>query len=211
MAQEFNGDILVLRTVTAGRRVNQGAISKAITGTEQFNLHSAMLQILDASSAQDAVLPDATTLNVGWAIEVKAAGTANISVKTYHATTPVLKKTIISGRRYRFVCVDNSDAAGTWDVNYLEESDLVISERYQSTFDATSSWGSASGGYYTITILASSHERGTTPAIVGVFKESGSDYVQLEPDSKKVLANGDIEIKVIENPDGRFAGKILIM
>jgi hypothetical protein len=211
MSYEFNGDVKVLRTIDAGRRSNQGATTKTITAQENLDLHSSWLQNLSAATIQDVVLPDATTLSVGWCVRIYATGAANLDVNTYDATTPISLIVIESGRMYEFTCTDNSDAAGTWHVNFLEQSDLVVSERYPETFDATSSWGSASGGYYTITILASNHKRGTNPVVGGIFKESGSDYIQIEVDSIKVLANGNIEIKVIENPDGRFAGKILVM
>lgn len=210
---ETRGDKLIKRTLTAERRVNQGQTTKTITAQEDLNLHSAWLQHLSASSAQDVVLPDATTLAKGWIVRVYASGAASLSVKSYHATTPVLVKTIESGRMYEFTCTDNADSAGTWHVNFLEQSDLVVSERYIKTFDATSDWGSASGGYYTITITAATHERGTNPVVASIEKESGSDYivVELGTDGLKTLSTGDIEMKVPENPDCRFAGRAIVM
>jgi len=40
--------------------------------------------------------------------------------------------------------------------------------------------------------------------------EDGSDYDIIRCDQIKILANGDVALRVIETPDGRFAGRITI-
>ncbi len=81
--------------------------------------------------------------------------------------------------------------------------------KYSSTFNATTSWGSASGGFYTITIAAGTHNKGTAPA-VRVEEGSGADWIRALVDQEIVRSTGDVEIKVSDSPDGRFAGRILI-
>ena len=40
MSQFINGDLTVLRSINAGRRVNQGGVTKALLGTETLDKHS---------------------------------------------------------------------------------------------------------------------------------------------------------------------------
>jgi hypothetical protein len=204
---EYKGDLRVCRSINA-RRVNQGLNTDTITGAEQLDLHSAHWQELTAVATQDVILPDATGLPLGWEVVVKA-NTSTLNVKTYDAVTPVLRKAVEAGKAYKFTLLTNGAAAGTWHANQLEEADLIATARHVETFDATTDWGVAAGGIYTQTITQATHTRGTNPQ-VDLFEESGSDFVAVEA-SVKVLANGDIEITVPENPDCRFAGKAVII
>jgi len=209
VAKPLKGDLDVCRTISAARRVNQGLRSTTITGAEQLEIHSHYWQRLDSASAQDVVLPDATTLPLGWTVVVEAL-TSNKDVKTYDAITPVSRKVVTPDRAYEFTLVNNGTAAGEWYVNFLEEADTLATARYTATFDATTDWGAASGGYYTQTITQATHQRGTSP-VLQFFEESGSDFVQVDLDEVKVLANGDVEFRVPENPDCRFAGKVVMI
>jgi len=206
---EIKGDLQVCRTVTAARRVNQGLIVKTITGTEQLAIHSHYWQKLDAASGQDVVLPDATTLPLGWEITVQAV-TSTLSVKTYDPVTPVLREEVEPGRAYKFTLIDNGTDEGTWYVDFLEESDKIASTRYVETFNATTDWGAASGGYYTKTIAVGTHGRGVSPQ-VEVQELSGADYVTVLVDELKTLANGDVTIRVTESPDCRFEGRAILV
>lgn len=205
----IKGDLQVCRSITAARRVNQGLIAKTITGAESLDLHSEWWQQLDAASAQDVILPDATTLTEGWSVVVEAV-TSTLDVKTFDSVTPVSRKEVSPGRAYQFTLTDNSTDAGVWYVNFLEEADTLPTARYTETFNATTDWGAASGGFYTLTIAQATHTRGTTPQ-VDVFELSGSDYIQVETDELKVLANGDVAIRVPESPDCRFAGRAVLV
>jgi len=209
MAHDIKGDLNVCRSIDAGRRVNQGLNTAAITGAEQLELHSHYWQQLSAVAVQDVILPDATTLPVGWSVVVEAK-TSNLNVKTYDAVTPVLRKTVTPDRAYEFTLTDNGTDEGVWYVNFLEEADTLATARFTATFDATTSWGAASGGYYTQVIAQATHTRGTSPQ-VDVFEESGSDFIKVELDELKVLANGDVEMRVPETPDCRFAGKVVMI
>lgn len=94
--------------------------------------------------------------------------------------------------------------------NTIKVSASNIMGRYSNTFNATTDWGVASGGYYTIAITAANHGRGTTP-LVQVYEQSGSDYDLVMPDRLRVTALGQVEIRVTETPDNRFAGRYLII
>lgn len=206
---EIKGDLAVCRTINAARRVNQGLNAETITAAEALDLHSEWFQRLSAAAGQDVVLPDATTLANGWTVVVNASGAAALDVKTYDATTPVSRKVVAAGDTYEFTLVDNGTDAGVWVVNYVTENAVVASARYVETFTATTEWGSAVGGTYTMTVTQATHTRGTSPE-VELYEESGSDFIKVDADIK-VLANGDVEISVPENPDCRFAGKAVFI
>jgi hypothetical protein len=84
-------------------------------------------------------------------------------------------------------------------------------ERYTSTFNATTSWGSASGGEYTITIAAATHGKGLYPAAL-VYEDMGAGVYELVGvNALQINSSGDVSIKVLETPDTRFAGLVLIL
>jgi len=205
------GDFGVGRTLTS-IRANLLAQEEALVATRQVLLHDVQWLRVTNATTQDIVLPDATTLPKGWqlTVDIPTTSVASANVKTYHAVTPVLLKNILVGRAYTFTCVDISTAAGLWQINYLEEADLVPTARFASTFNATTDWGAAVIGYYTITITAVTHGRGAEPN-VQVYILTGSDFIKVAPDRIYVAANGDTSIRVPEVPDLRFAGKILFV
>lgn len=207
---EFKGDVTVKRTLLAERRADQGLNTAVITAQEALVRHAAYWQSLSAAAVQDVVLPDATTLTEGWQIVVHSSGASTLTVKDN--TTGTTIQTVATGNAYEFTCTDNSDADGTWFVNALEEAGDVTATRYSATFDATTSWGSTVGGYYTITVLRATH--GVDNPTFKLFEETGSDFKEAFADEVKILASGnqyDILFRVPDEPDTRFAGKYIIM
>jgi hypothetical protein len=83
-------------------------------------------------------------------------------------------------------------------------------ERYTATFNSTTSWGSASGGVYTITISAATHGKGTAPN-VAVYENVGGVYELVALESVRVTLTGNVSLRVLETPDNRFAGLVLII
>ena len=167
--------------------------------------------MLSAASLQDVVLPDATTLLNGFQVSITATGAAGLSVKTYHATTPVLLKTIDAGRRYKFILVNNLTAAGTWQVELKHDLETVAADRFTQAFNATTDWGSASGGYYTFIITAATHGKGLNP-VFEIVENTGSEMGKVGVDNASFnISTGDISIRVNDVPDCRFAGKIIVL
>ena len=82
---------------------------------------------------------------------------------------------------------------------------------YSQTFNATTDWGTAAGGLYTITIAASVHGKGTSINGVQVFEDDGTSYVETSTDVLKWnKSTGQVSISVSETPNGRFAGSVVI-
>ena len=206
------GDFKVGRTISAGRRVNEGATALTLTAARNLDLHEYGWLRASAASTQDIVLPDATTLDMSWGVvvDVPDSSGASINVKTYHGTTPVLKRNIVPGRAYRFTCVDTSTEAGLWKVDFLEEADKIPSERYVHSFNATTDWGDVSGGYFYITVTAATHGRGAQPS-VSVREIVGTEHIQVSPDRLVVEDSGNVVIRVPADPNLKFAGEMLFI
>lgn len=79
---------------------------------------------------------------------------------------------------------------------------------HSGTFTALT-WIGPSSGEYTITILQSTHERGTDP-MVEVFEDVGGTF-NLVDVSVSVNALGDVTLSVSEIPDTRFPGRVIIV
>ena len=207
---QIKGDLTVRRTLIADRRVDNGLRASVITGTEALTRHSAYWQSLSAAAPQDCTLPDATTLpgTSSWTVVVYASGAETITVKNNSTGDTI--KAVAPGEAYQFVLLDNSDADGTWHVVKLDDPGEVVASRYTSTHDATTDWGSAAGGYYTITITAATHGRGTSPN-AEFYETDGTDQIAVMPDRVLVAANGDVSFRVPEDPDLRYAGKVVII
>lgn len=209
---EVQGNFDVTNIISTGRRLNQGANAENISTLRNLTINDYYWLRITNSSTQDIVMPDATTLPLGWkvVVDVPTASGASVNVKSYHVSAPVLLKNILTNRAYEFTLVDKSDSAGLWHLNYLEEADLIAVPRFESTFNGTTDWGTASAGFYTITITAGTHGRGTMPQVM-VQKLTGSDYYTVFVDRCLVLANGNTSIRVPDDPDSRFAGRLLFI
>lgn len=99
---------------------------------------------------------------------------------------------------------------GQLDVTGTSSSAPSVPVKYILTFNNTSDWGAASGGYYTITVPVGTHGLGINLTPV-VFELSGVDYIQVTVDELKVNNVGDISIRVLEIPDLRFNDKLIII
>lgn len=209
MGVVIKGDFTALRNIVAGRRVDGTGQTKALTGTEALDKYSYYWNNFTCAAPQDVTLPDAQTLTLGWSVVVYNQDTTNaLTVKNYTSGDTI--KSIVATRAYKFTCTDISDADGDWHVDYLEESDLEPSERYSETFNNTSDWGSAAGGYYTQTITNATHGRGTSPTLI-IEELDGSDYIEVLPDRVLINSSGDVSFRVTEVPDGRFTGRITLI
>lgn len=80
---------------------------------------------------------------------------------------------------------------------------------YSENF-VSGAWSGPTSGYYTYTVLASNHGKGTAPG-VQVYLEDAGSYDQVEVDRVRVNPAGDVEIRVNETPDLRFTGKVIIL
>ena len=80
--------------------------------------------------------------------------------------------------------------------------------KYTQSFNSTTDWGSAVGGYYEITITSSNHK--VAIPTVQVFENVSGSFDVVQPDRIRVNSNNDVLIRVTQSPDGRFAGKLVI-
>ena len=210
MAKNVFGDLTIGRTAKA-RSFQHGLSVETLTTTRNIDINDYQYLRLSCASNQDIILPDAQTLEAGWnrTIDVASDSVGSVLLKTYDDVTPVLLKTLASGKSVKVTLISGATSAGTWKVEVISETETSAAERYVSGFTATTEWGTAAGGYYTITITSATHGIGSNP-VVSVQQLTGSDYLVVDVDELKIFANGNISIKVPETPNLRFAGRVVI-
>lgn len=81
---------------------------------------------------------------------------------------------------------------------------------FVQSFDSGASWGAASGGYYSIFIPQSTHGKSANPTIT-VYEDLAGQFEEVILDEVSINASGDVTLKVTENIDTRFAGKVVIL
>ena len=79
---------------------------------------------------------------------------------------------------------------------------------YLQTF-VSGDWVGPVDGFYSLTILASIHNKGINP-VIQVFELNGTDYEEIDLSITVHSITGDITLGVTETPDSRFNGKIII-
>lgn len=122
-----------------------------------------------------------------------AVGNPTLNVDTSLLPSP------IAASVNKVLVATGADAAA-WD----------ILPRYTTTFNATTDWGSASAGLYTITIAVATHIKGTSP-LVQVYETVGGANLVASATKISIAADGAVSLIVSETPDGRHVGKIVIM
>jgi hypothetical protein len=209
------GDFVVGRTIVGKRRVNTGLSVESIAADRNIWKHDFQWLRLSAVSIQDAILPNATELELGWdiVVHVPASSGSTINVKTFHGTSPVLLRNIQKARAYKFTLVGNSNEAGEWYVDYLEELETLPTVRYIHSFLSSigsPNWINTAGDYYTITVPASTHSLGVNP-IAKIYEKSGTNYIEVMTDKTITANNGDVTIRVPKNPSLIFEGQIILI
>lgn len=157
------------------------ANSTTETHTHNFNVAFSDLRIALYSGISSAKTRIHDPAGNGWVIEPGTSALTELDI-----TTP--------------------SSGGPHDFTVVVE---MAHEYYEDTFNATTDWGSASGGYYTITVDSDDHLKGTRP-MIQLFQLIGSDYEEVDVEDVTVNSSGDIAFRVLETPNGRFEGKILI-
>lgn len=99
--------------------------------------------------------------------------------------------------------VKNRLAAGDSGGLFVEEI------RSKASFNATTDWGSASGGLYTLTISAASFSNAHADAVFQVQKGVTAPFeTAIGMHSALLNADGSVTLQVCATPDGRFAGRV---
>jgi len=93
---------------------------------------------------------------------------------------------------------NGSGAAPTWQA--------AGSSVTTDSFNATTDWGSPSGGYYSYTFT---HSLATNDYLIQIWDDTGTP-VEVQPTIEQTT-NNSVTLKVTDAPDNRFAGRIIII
>jgi len=125
-----------------------------------------------------------------------------------------------------FFNTDNGSLQGNTEINFISSDgsvdisaneingtiDFIVTPtgtgNTKYSLDFLSSDFVLGAGQYELTVLASVHNKGTTP-IVQVVEDNLGEF-SLVSTLHDIAANGDVTIIVSETPDNRFNGKIII-
>ena len=204
--KNFFMDVNFKRIVNAERRVNQGLLNEAITAAYVVQAYSHDFLRLSAVLPQDVLLPDATTLPNGFDIKVQASGASALDVKDGSAAS---LKLVAATQTFGFRLMDNSTAAGAWLI-YSVMEDSAFPVAFVQNFDATTNWGTAAGGVYTISYSAATHGKGTAPLAV-IYENDAGSIKPVGADLRIDGTTGDISIVADETVDMRFAGRLVVV
>lgn len=203
--QSFKTNVAVKGNLKA-QNISEVVNTETLTADKQLTALSAGWQTVQGASAFDVILPDPATIDAGVSFTVMVDGVSASSqnVMSYDATTPVLLKTVLPGRAYKFTHLGTN----VWQTNYLEEADRLVAERYTGAFNATTDW-TAGTNVYTRTIAQTTHLRGVNPTVE--LYEGTGPYSETDA-LLQIAANGDITITVNGGEvDARFAGQVIVI
>jgi hypothetical protein len=92
----------------------------------------------------------------------------------------------------------------------LFSGESATASKSELTFNSTTDWNGPTNGYYSVTYPKLSHLKGNNPIYV-IQELISNDYYEVKPDHIVVSGSGDMSIYVIDNPDGRFSGRIIVV
>ena len=110
----------------------------------------------------------------------------------------------------------NSSTYVTNALDQLNKTLLLFSgqtstaSKSQLLFNSTTDWNGPTDGYYSVTYPKLLHLKGDNPIYV-IQELISNDYYEVKPDHIVVSGSGDMSIYVIDNPDGRFSGRIIVV
>jgi len=208
--KNFFMDVNFKRIVNAERRVNQGLLNLAITAAYTVEAYSHDFLRLDATGAQDVLLPDATTLPNGFDIKVQAVGAA-LNVKDASSPAAQSLKIVATDKTYGFRLLDNSTAGGTWLIYSAMEDAIPVAfvQNFTKGTIGSDSWGVAAGNVYTISYDAETVGKGANPLAV-VYELDNSEIKPVGADLR-IAADGAISIVADETVDMRFSGRLVVV
>lgn len=109
----------------------------------------------------------------------------------------------------KMVLASPAGSAGPLSPRAITSADILS---YSQAFNATTDWGTPSGGLYTISIPSVTHGQGVNVVNVQIFETSGANLILTTVNQVIINStNGDVSFNVPQVPDARFAGKIFII
>ena len=116
--------------------------------------------------------------------------------------------TVPAGESALLILKTTATANGTWELILLDQ-DMTGVTKFSATFDATTDWGTATGGAFSMTIDASAIV--SANPIISVFRSSDNALVLVDV-TASATSNIILSVPVIgDGNDARFAGTIVVI
>lgn len=187
---------LTAATLPAGPWSLSTGVVSLTTGTNHVYIQTGIYDVstnlsVDSSNRQ-LIASDGTTVLLDWSSAFSPYGAYALP-----STDGTAGQTMVT------------DGAGsvTW-----QTAGATIASRYVLTFNATTDWGSPSGGFYTISLSGATHGHGNNPMTQFFEDTGGGALVTVQPDQVTVdNTNGNITFRVTSTPDLRFAGQCVVI
>ena len=112
---EIKGALQANSIITAGLRVNEGLSKRSLLADETLNKFSEKHISYYVGVDHAVILPDATTLPLGWTVSLYNRTSSNGRIDVKDAENTLLRRINIS-RMCSVILLDNQNAAGTWKI-----------------------------------------------------------------------------------------------
>ena len=187
---------------TAFNNVFADVTGNAASGTITLTVASSGVQSFSSGSGTATiVLPDATTLPVGWQVQLNNNATGNLTIQTNGGSTLL---TMIPGAYVRLYCSSNSFSAGQWDYHWLMPSSAAYGTAGLTTTGYITATGAVTGntlipGYATTSTAAGTTTLTSSSAQQQYFTGSTTQTVVMPVTSTLVLGQ---TYRIVNNSSG---------
>jgi hypothetical protein len=142
-------------------------------------------------------------------IEIITAGTVNVKGNQLPLGVP------LSGNFDGYVTGWTSNTTVTDAIDQLNKGLIAISGITSTAtksvkFFNSTDWNGPVNGYYSLEYLSSAHNKGIYPTYL-IEELISTSYYGVLPDNVNTNNLGDITLYVIDLPDGRFSGRIIVL
>lgn len=170
-------------TGVVSSRPNGVTSTATAAGTTTLTAASEQTQVFTGTTTQTCVLPDATTLAVGWIFRIRNTSTGAVTV---NANGGGLVVTLAASQEALFICTDIGSAAGTWSMSAVPPTGAftTLSAFTTGSFPFTMTSDGSSSGFANAAYNGSGTATNNDPRVL--FRRAQGSY-----NSPSAVVNND--------------------
>lgn len=170
-------------TGVVSSRPNGVTSTATAAGTTTLTAASEQTQIFTGTTTQTCVLPDATTLAVGWVFRIRNTSTGAVTV---NANGGSLVVTLAASQEALLICTDIGSAAGTWSMSAVPPTGAftTLSAFTTGSFPFTMTSDGSSSGFANAAYNGSGTATNNDPRVL--FRRAQGSY-----NSPSAVVNND--------------------